>query len=40
MTTRLDLIGLVVADMGRSLAFYRRLGFDIPASADNRRASP
>ena len=34
MTPRLDLIGLVVADMGRSLAFYRRLGLDLPAGAD------
>lgn len=34
MTARLDLIGIVVADMARSLAFYRRLGFDIPPSAD------
>ena len=34
MTARLDLIGLVVADMARSLAFYRRLGFDIPVGAD------
>ena len=34
MTARLDLIGLVVADMARSLAFYRRLGFDIPPEAD------
>lgn len=25
---------MVVADMGRSLAFYRRLGLDIPAGAD------
>ncbi|MGH3934128.1 MAG: VOC family protein [Pseudonocardiaceae bacterium] len=31
---RLDLIGLVVADMVASLAFYRRLGLDIPADAD------
>ena len=30
----LDLIGINVADMGRSLAFYRRLGLDIPADAD------
>lgn len=29
-----NLIGLVVADMGKALAFYRRLGLDIPASAD------
>jgi catechol 2,3-dioxygenase-like lactoylglutathione lyase family enzyme len=34
MTARLDLIGLVVEDMARSLAFYRRLGFEIPSSAD------
>jgi catechol 2,3-dioxygenase-like lactoylglutathione lyase family enzyme len=34
MTARLDLIGIVVADMARSLGFYRQLGFDIPASQD------
>ncbi|MGH3876717.1 MAG: VOC family protein [Actinophytocola sp.] len=34
MTPKFDLIGLVVADMAASLAFYRRLGFDIPAEAD------
>jgi catechol 2,3-dioxygenase-like lactoylglutathione lyase family enzyme len=34
MAPRFDLIGLVVADMARSLAFYRRLGLDIPADAD------
>lgn len=34
MTPHLDVIGLVVADMGKSLAFYRRLGLDIPAAAD------
>ncbi|HEY6596979.1 MAG TPA: VOC family protein [Asanoa sp.] len=34
MTPRIDLFGVVVADMGRALAFYRRLGLDIPASAD------
>ncbi|MFK4221997.1 VOC family protein [Streptomyces sp. NPDC019890] len=34
MTPRLDAIGLVVADMATSLAFYRRLGLDIPADAD------
>jgi uncharacterized glyoxalase superfamily protein PhnB len=27
-------LGLVVEDMGKSLAFYRRLGLDIPAEAD------
>jgi catechol 2,3-dioxygenase-like lactoylglutathione lyase family enzyme len=34
MTARLDLVGLVVADMARSLAFYRRLGFDLPPESD------
>ena len=34
MKTRLDMIGIVVADMARSLAFYRRLGLDIPLEAD------
>jgi catechol 2,3-dioxygenase-like lactoylglutathione lyase family enzyme len=36
MTPRLrfDLIGLVVSDMTASLAFYRRLGLDIPPDAD------
>jgi uncharacterized glyoxalase superfamily protein PhnB len=27
--------GLVVADMGKALAFYRRLGLDIPSDADS-----
>lgn len=31
---KLDLIGLVVKDMGKSLAFYRLLGMDIPAERD------
>src|SRR4051794_27027631 len=34
MAPTFDVIGLVVADMGRSLAFYRRLGLDIPPQAD------
>ncbi|MFD5779609.1 VOC family protein [Streptomyces sp. NPDC058220] len=34
MTPRLDAIGLVVSDMAASLAFYRRLGLDLPADAD------
>jgi catechol 2,3-dioxygenase-like lactoylglutathione lyase family enzyme len=33
-TPRLDLIGIVVEDMARSLAFYRELALDLPASAD------
>ncbi|MBH5336940.1 VOC family protein [Streptomyces pactum] len=35
MTARFDAIGLVVADLSASLAFYRRLGVDIPDGADN-----
>ncbi len=34
MGVRLDLVGLVVRDMGASLRFYRHLGFDIPKEAD------
>lgn len=34
MGPRLDLVGLIVNDMAASLAFYRRLGFDIPPEAD------
>jgi catechol 2,3-dioxygenase-like lactoylglutathione lyase family enzyme len=34
MAARIDLIGLVVADLPASLAFYRRLGLPIPAGAD------
>ncbi|WP_267242194.1 VOC family protein [Streptomyces sp. PR69] len=34
-TPRLDAIGLVVSDMAASLAFYRRLGLDVPAAADS-----
>ena len=33
-TPRLDLVGIVVEDMARSLAFYRELALDLPASAD------
>jgi catechol 2,3-dioxygenase-like lactoylglutathione lyase family enzyme len=35
MTARFDLIGLVVDDLAASLAFYRRLGLDVPADADD-----
>ncbi|MDJ0340726.1 VOC family protein [Streptomyces sp. H10-C2] len=34
MTPRFSFIGLVASDMAASLAFYRRLGLDIPAEAD------
>jgi catechol 2,3-dioxygenase-like lactoylglutathione lyase family enzyme len=33
MTVRLRVIGIVAKDMGRSLAFYRRLGRAVPAVA-------
>ena len=32
---QLDVFGIVVADMGKALAFYRRLGLDLPESADS-----
>lgn len=35
MPPRLDMIGLVVEDLAASLAFYRRLGLDLPADADD-----
>ncbi|MDT0320130.1 VOC family protein [Streptomyces millisiae] len=35
MTARFDLIGLVTDDMAASLAFYRRLGLDIPEGAES-----
>jgi catechol 2,3-dioxygenase-like lactoylglutathione lyase family enzyme len=31
----LDLVGIVVADMARSLAFYRQLGLDVPPDGDD-----
>ncbi|HEV8561792.1 MAG TPA: VOC family protein [Actinophytocola sp.] len=31
---KLDVVGLIVEDMARSLAFYRALGLDVPAEAD------
>jgi catechol 2,3-dioxygenase-like lactoylglutathione lyase family enzyme len=35
MPARLDMIGIVVEDMARSLAFYRELGVEVPAEADD-----
>ncbi|MDX2564819.1 VOC family protein [Streptomyces sp. TX20-6-3] len=35
LTPHLDLIGLVVSDMAASLAFYRRLGLDLPDGAES-----
>jgi len=34
MTPTFNQIGLVTADLGKSLAFYRRLGLDIPGGAE------
>lgn len=34
MTVQFNFVGLVVADIPASLAFYRRLGLDIPKEAD------
>ncbi len=35
LDAKLDVIGIVVADMGKALAFYRMLGLDVPAGADD-----
>jgi catechol 2,3-dioxygenase-like lactoylglutathione lyase family enzyme len=35
MSPHLSVLGLVVQDMGRALTFYRALGLDIPAEADD-----
>ena len=35
MTPRLDFFGIVVSDMARSLAFYRRLGLEFPEGVEN-----
>ena len=35
MTPQLDAWGLVVSDMARSVAFYRRLGLHFPDGAEN-----
>jgi catechol 2,3-dioxygenase-like lactoylglutathione lyase family enzyme len=35
MTIHLNVIGIIVADMDKSLDFYRRLGLDVPADTDN-----
>jgi catechol 2,3-dioxygenase-like lactoylglutathione lyase family enzyme len=32
---QLNMVGLITRDMARSLAFYRRLGLEIPAEKDN-----
>ena len=35
MAPRFASVGVVVSDMAASLAFYRRLGLDLPADADD-----
>jgi catechol 2,3-dioxygenase-like lactoylglutathione lyase family enzyme len=35
MAPRADAIGLVVADMSRSISFYRRLGLEFPDGAES-----
>jgi uncharacterized glyoxalase superfamily protein PhnB len=35
MTPQLDAFGIVVSDMARSIAFYRRLGLEFPEGAEN-----
>ncbi len=35
MSPRLDFFGIVVSDMARSVAFYRRLGLEFPEGAEN-----
>jgi predicted lactoylglutathione lyase len=37
MSIQLAMVGLVVSDMRASLAFYRRLGLDIPDGEDEKR---
>jgi catechol 2,3-dioxygenase-like lactoylglutathione lyase family enzyme len=34
MGANFNVVGIVVEDMARSLAFYRRLGLDVPAGAE------
>jgi uncharacterized glyoxalase superfamily protein PhnB len=35
MSPELDVFGIVVSDMARSVAFYRRLGLEFPEGAEN-----
>ena len=35
MTPKLDFFGIVVSDMPRSLAFYRRLGLEFPEGSES-----
>ncbi len=40
MTVQLSMVGLMVRDMPAALAFYRRLGMDIPADAGREGLRP
>ena len=35
MSARFEALGVAVSDMGRALAFYRRLGLEFPDGAEN-----
>jgi uncharacterized glyoxalase superfamily protein PhnB len=35
VTPRLDFFGIVVSDMARSVAFYRKVGLEFPEGAEN-----
>jgi catechol 2,3-dioxygenase-like lactoylglutathione lyase family enzyme len=35
VSPQLDVFGIVVSDMARSVAFYRRLGFEFPEGAES-----
>jgi catechol 2,3-dioxygenase-like lactoylglutathione lyase family enzyme len=35
VTPQLEAFGIVVSDMARSVAFYRRLGLDLPEGSEN-----
>jgi catechol 2,3-dioxygenase-like lactoylglutathione lyase family enzyme len=35
VSPKLDVFGIVVSDMARSVAFYRRLGLEFPEGAEN-----
>ena len=37
MTIRLDMVGLMVEDMAKSVEFYRRLGIDLPEGSENQQ---
>ena len=40
MGLELYMVGVIVADMGKAIEFYRRLGVDIPAGSENQQHVP